>query len=284
MRAPNTGHRRAKLLSVVSLLGTATACFDVEKVDPTIDGVVLAPDTQGWIRRDTNPIGVQGAWYTYGDRYGDPAHGGSKCTEVGLHDVEECSKITYPKPEEPRFPNVGGRMCTQGETAIIPLCKPLVPNCASGQYDYTNVWGAGIGLDFNTEQNRPYEKSPYDAPAAGVLGVSFEIDIVFADGVRVEFPILLPQDNAYATTEDHPDGSPYWGAGSNGGYHPSPIVRGYNRFHWSDVGSPVPGDYAFDPTKILAIQFHVPAVDEEEKLDDRRPFSFCVSNLTLLRE
>jgi hypothetical protein len=91
----------------------------------------------------------------------------------------------------------------------------------------------------------------------------------------VEFPIELPDAT---TTEDHPDGSPYWGATSD--YPPSAVVVGSNQFRWSDVRAPK-STYVFERKKIVAIQFHVPAAPLNT---ERSAYDFCISELTFLRD
>jgi hypothetical protein len=63
-------------------------------------------------------------------------------------------------------------------------------------------------------------------------------------------------------------------------YPPSPVRPGRNEFRWSEVSAPR-ATYAFDHTKILAIQFHVPAVTSGTS---RSAYEFCISNLTFLTE
>jgi hypothetical protein len=236
-------------------------------------GVSLVPDETGWVARDTNTLGVQGAWYPYGDQYGE-----AKCTLVGLHAPAECSTIASPEPLVPGFPNVAGEMCTTGETAVVLGCKDGVPRCTLGSPDYSNMWGAGIGLDLNAEgapSGTPAPKLPWNPDEHGVIGVAFDINVVPPPGLRVEFPIVLPDDS---TTDNHADGSPYWGA--KPGYPNSDVRAGRNQFRWNEVAVPTT-NYAFDRTKILAIQFHVPAITSGA---NRGAYSFCISNLTLLTE
>ncbi|HEX6274182.1 MAG TPA: hypothetical protein VFZ53_14135, partial [Polyangiaceae bacterium] len=54
--------------------------------------VLIVPDTSGWVdgMAAGNTIGVQGAWYPYGDQYGN-GNGAQKCLLVGMHTPEECS-------------------------------------------------------------------------------------------------------------------------------------------------------------------------------------------------
>ena len=237
--------------------------------------VTLVPNGVGWIDRmdDGNAVGVQGAWYPYGDKYGV-----AKCTTVGMHAPDECSTIFSPDPLVTGFENEGGVMCTRGETTVVLSCLPDVPNCPPGTPDYSNMWGAGIGLDLNAEgatDAGPGAKHPYDPDEHGVVGIAFDIDQVPLPKLRVEFPIVLPDGTS---TEDHPDGSPYWGATSD--YPPSNVAVGHNEFRWDEVATPRT-NYIFDPTKILAIQFHVPAVTSGTT---RGAYEFCISNLTFLRE
>jgi hypothetical protein len=243
-------------------------------------GVTVIPDRSGWVDRmaDGNTVGVQGAWYPYGDRYGV-----AKCTTVGLHPPGDCSSITSPDPLVPGFPNEDGNMCTEGETAVVLPCGAGVPGCAAGSPDYSNMWGAGIGLDLNAEGGEGRTKLAWNATEHGVTGIAFELDQVPANGLRVEFPIVLPSAGhdagmEPATTEDHPDGSPYWGATSD--FPPSPVRVGRNELRFSSVTGPR-SSYTFDPTKILAIQFHVPAVTVGTT---RAAYRFCIENLTFLQD
>lgn len=239
----------------------------------TTSPVTVMPDPSGWVDRAAswNSIGIQGAWYPYGDQYGK-----AKCTLVGLHMPAECSTIASPDPLVTGFPNEGGVMCTRGEVAPIVPCKPDVPRCNVGTPDYSNVWGAGIGLDLNAlgaEQGGV--KSAWDPGAHRVTGVRFRIDKVPPAGLRVEFPIQLPDATS---TEDHVDGSPYWGASA--AYPPSRVVAGTNEFRWPEVLAPK-STYVFDKARILAIQFHVIAVPVNGV---RSPYEFCISELTFLRD
>jgi hypothetical protein len=239
-------------------------------------GVTLPPSESGWIDlMDVgNTVGVQGAWYPYGDKYGV-----AKCTNVGMHSPEECSTITSPDPLVPGFPNTDGVMCTTGETAVVLPCGPDIPMCAPGMPDYSNMWGAGIGLDLNAEgatDAGPGAKHPWNPDEHHVVGFAFDIDMVPLPKLRVEFPMVLPDGTS---TEDHPDGSPYWGAEGDGSYPASP-VEAHNEFRWADV-KPPRMNYEFDRTKIVAIQFHVPAVTSGTT---RGAYTFCISNLTFLTE
>jgi len=202
--------------------GGATSTADVE----------ITPSDMGWVESVDNELGLQGAWYPYGDQYGV-----AKCLSIGLHLPEECSHITAPNPPPAMgFPNTGGKMCTTGATAVILPCKTGVTTSGCPESDFSNMWGAGIGFDFNAEKGPPAgngAKSTWDPDAHGVVGVSFELDTVPSPKLRVEFPMRLPDEEATAvnlpsgsTTDDHPDGAPYWGADTS--FSASPVVTSPN--------------------------------------------------------
>lgn len=249
--------------------------------------VLLVPSDMGWVEGTDDTIGVQGSWYPYGDQYG-----AAKCVKVGLHAPSECSVVTSPKPPpETGFPNQDGQMCTTGTTAVILPCVAGLTTSGCPDHDFSNMWGAGIGFDFNAEKGPPDgtgAKHTWNPDAYGIVGVSFEIDGVPKPGLRVEFPMLLTDTEAAAvnlppgsTTDDHPDGAPYWGATASFG--PSPVVAspGVNTIHWSEVRKPgTTPSYVFDRSRMLGIQFHVPAVTAPPAGE----YAFCVSKLTFLRE
>lgn len=272
---------RCRLLPCCAvLLVSATGCYDMPRVDPGLDDVELVADERGFIL--PNDFGVKGQWYAYGDRYGAGGRNGmpgetepGTCTSEGLHDVDDCSLIESPSPID-KFESEEGRFCTEGSTAVVPLCKRDVA-CDADGYDYSNVWGAGIGLNLSHEIGQ--DKKEWDPELYGVIGVSFQITSTKPIAMRVEFPIALPDGSAEPTTETHRAGSPYWGA--NGTYPNSDVVAGTNRVFWDQVASPQPDEYTFDRTRLIAIQFHVPSVRKPEV--ERREFDFCISNLRLLR-
>ncbi len=175
-------------------------------------------------------------------------------------------------------------MCTEGAVAVILPCAAGITTSGCPDKDYSNMWGAGIGMDLNAKKAEDGgQKNSWDPALFGVIGISFEIDAVPLPGLRVEFPMLLTDEEAArvnlpsgSTTDDHPDGAPYWGATSV--FPASNVVAGTNRVVWSEV-QPPRTNYVFDTKRILGIQFHVPAVPGPNK----GPYAFCVENLTLLR-
>ena len=249
-------------------------------------GVLIVPDASGWVERADDTFGIQGSWYPYGDRYGV-----AKCLTVGLHQPAECSLITSPTPppEGMRFDNEGGVMCTRGETAVILPCPAGLGTSGCPDHDYSNMWGAGIGFDFNANKGGTEgdgAKNPWNPDEHGVTGISFEIDQIPGPKLRVEFPQRLTDDEARAvmlpsgaTTDDHPDGAPYWGGDKS--FNPSPIVVSpeVNVIRWDQVKKPgETPSYEVDRSRLLGIQFHVPAVS----IAPRGSYEFCVKNLRLL--
>ena len=293
--------RRTSLtsLALTALVGAASACANQTPVGDgsapqggagtggragTANGEIT-PDGSGWVDPASNDLGIQGAFYPYGDRYGV-----AKCLNVGRHAPDECSLITTPAPPPATgFPNQNAKLCTTGATAVILPCKAGVTTSGCPDHDFSNMWGAGIGFDFNAlggTDGGTTVKSPWNPDEHGVLGVAFELDAVPAPGLRVEFPLRLTDSEAQtvnlppgSTTDDHPDGAPYWGG--NASFSNSPVSPGHNELHWAEVKKPgTTPSYVFDKARLLGIQFHVPAVQTSPP----GAYSFCVSHLTLLRQ
>jgi hypothetical protein len=258
--------------------------------DPT--GTVLQPSADGWMdAMDTwNDIGVQGSWYPYGDQYGTkPTE--SKCITVGMHPPADCSEIDSPPPPPATgFPQATpGQMCTAGRVAVILPCVAGVTTSGCPEKDYSNMWGAGIGFDLNADKGEDGgAKHPWDpmlVASGPIIGFSFDIDNVPLPKLRVEIPMVLtaeeraavtPALGEGATTDEHPDGAPYWGADST--YPASPVMTGTNRVLWTDI-KPPRTNYVFDTTRMLGVQFHVPAVAAAPKGE----YNFCISNVKMLR-
>jgi hypothetical protein len=218
----------------------------------------LLPDSTGFVDvMATGTTGIKGAWYAYGDGIGpDGTTGSSDCIAKGGHGVADCSSITT--PSFGTFPNTAGKMCTAGTVAkvINQVSMPLP--------DYTNIWGAGIGLDLNNGGGEAGAvKAPYNATANGVLGIAFDIDAVPLATMRVEFP------NTTATN------AAFWG----GDLMTSPVKAGHNEIRWADVKGPFYDTAAptFDPKTILSIQFHIPT-----SASSSAPYNFCISNLSAI--
>jgi hypothetical protein len=263
--------------------------------------VTLIPSDTGWVDKEDvgNDVGVQGSWYPYGDQYGD-GDGDSKCTKFGLHMPSECAVITAPEPPPAMgFPNVGGMMHTEGTVEQILPCVAgsmaiMIPTSGCPDFDYSNMWGAGIGFDLNANKGAPDgdgKKNLWNPADYGVLGFEFTIDTVPLPGLRVEFPMLLQDADAAAdfpvlppgsTTDSHSAGAPYWGAQKTGDqkFPNSPVVAGVNRvlFNATDIQSPKLSAYVYDPSRMLGIQFHVPT-----KAASSGTYLFIILNITFLR-
>jgi hypothetical protein len=226
--------------------------------------VDIVPDATGWVDKGMNSLMVQGAWYAYGDGYegGKPP---GKC-QMAKHLDSECSSITKPDLSGTGFPqSTPGKMCTEGKVAaVIDMVAPLTGK------DYGNIFGNGIGLDLNAPGGTDTTKADWDALGKGVKGISFEIDMVPAPGLRVEFPSKATDSDPMAP------GGDYWGATS--AYPNSPVVVGVNTILWDMATAKVAGPkgHVFDPHAIESIQFHVPTGSTAAN------YSFCISNLKML--
>jgi hypothetical protein len=234
--------------------GTAGAGAGVLPVDPT--GFVSAP-----------MLGIQGAWYGYGDGQGtDGTVAMSDCVLKGMHMATDCSVITTPMYGS--FPQTTpGKMCTSGTVAKVIMgsvgCTAPATTCA----DYSNLFGAGIGLDLNNAgADGGGGKMPFNATMAGITGIEFDLDMAPpTNGIRVEFPTVGTENT-----------SAMWKPGTS---NKSPLVVGHNVLMFADVASPtyVKPAIPFDPTKILSIQFHVPTTTTASQA-----YSFCISNLAVV--
>ena len=223
-------------------------------------GVAITPDATGWVMADTNTLGIQGAWYAYGDGIGaDGTAAMGSCMKAG-HTASECTVITTPAPGP--FANTGGKMCTSGKAAKV---VDIVGK--TGMPDYSAIWGAGIGLDLAASGGTASTKSTFDATTKKVVGVSFDLDSVPLSGLRVEF--------ATPSTNGSSAGNDYWGG--NASYGNSPVAAGPNSVTWDKISGPGAAAHVFTPGAIESIQFHVPT-----NTTAAGDYSFCISNLKFL--
>ncbi len=165
------------------------------------------------------------------------------------------------------------KQCTSGIAALV-MNKGATA-------DYSDLWGGGIGLDFNNPGG--------DAGPAGVkdltayTGVSFDFsgDTVPVKSMRVNFPF----------TGEHGTDSPYWGGGGDAATDYSPLTGStaapqHVKIKWADIGGPKylkgqtpsvdPTQYPFNPAMVSAIQFQV-----FTNAMATTPYAFCVANLAL---
>jgi hypothetical protein len=263
----------------------------------------LIPNDTGWVDKTDvcNDVGVQGAWYPYGDQYGN-GNGAKKCTLWGNHLPSECAQITTPNPEVMAFPNMNGEMHTAGTAEKILPCNAgsmavMIPTSGctkdtAGGNDYASMWGAGIGFDLNAHKGPPDGdgmKETWNPADFGVIGIRFTI-VNAPPALRVEFPMKLTDAEAAmdtppvtampATTDDHSAGAPYWMAQRNGDakYPSSPVMEGVNTVLWTEVQVPKLGVYTFDPARILGIQWHVPT-----SASMASNYDFTIKDVTFLR-
>ncbi len=205
----------------------------------TGDGIV--PDPGGFVAADTNASGITGSWSVYSD-----------CDDYGPLDAgvpvagTNCSAVSFPEAGAPFAPRPGtAQMCTTGTT---------VPVLADDQWPLR--WGAYIALGLNENSGTAQD---FDAPAAGVRGFCFYVSGFTVPVFRVRFPTDqgITDRNWYQLTLEH---------------------EGWHRVLFSDLGQVYPTGTPFDPSKILSIEFEVPA----SKLESV-PWDFCIDGLTALQ-
>jgi hypothetical protein len=227
--------------------------------------VALTPNATGFV--DDTATGVVGAWYAYGD--GNDGANPGVCQTTGMHMTAQCSLITAPVPGMPFAPTGTSlaQMCTSGTVAQVIA---VVGTAAGGSamMDYSNIFGAGIGLDLNNPglDGGTGMKMPFDAASKMVIGISFDLDVLPATGLRVEFPfgsasnpagVWKPNKTSYA----------------------SPVSAGHNVLLFASVMQPsyVTAPVPFDPTTLTSIQFHIPT-----SIMAAAPYAFCIDHLALI--
>jgi hypothetical protein len=240
-----------------SAAGAGTSSSDVLPTGAT--EVPLTPSMTGFV--DSTATGVQGAWYSYGDG-NEGAMPAGVCQTTGMHMTSECSVITAPAPGLPFAPagTSMAQMCTNGTVAkVIPAAKP----------DYSNIFGAGIGLDLNNPglDGGTGKKMPYNAKTHNVIGISFDLSAVPASGLRVEFPFSAPDAAIWKP--------------SKAGSYTSPLSVGHNILLFTNVVPPpyvaAAAQVPFDPATLLSLQFHIPTTTSSSA-----PYSFCLDNVSLI--
>ncbi len=112
--------------------GGATAVGCTTNPDLTL----LPIDATGWVQRDCDDYGIQGAWYCYADGIG----------------TSDCVSGTVP------YVAASKGMCLSGMTSTA-----------------TGAYGAGIGLELNASGGTASVKSAYDATTNNVVGFEITI-------------------------------------------------------------------------------------------------------------
>jgi hypothetical protein len=202
------------------------------------DGII--PDSNGYVASGTNASGISGSWALYSDcdDYG-PLDAGS--SDPG----KNCSSITAPMAGQPFAPQPGtAQMCTTGTTVQV---------LSDDQWPLR--WGAYISLSLNDPSGTAAD---FDATAAHVRGFCFYVSGFTVPVFRVRFPTDqgFTDRNWYQATLEH---------------------EGWHSVLFSDLGQVKPTSTPFDPSKILSIEFEIPASRLETV-----PWDFCIDGLTAL--
>lgn len=206
----------------------------------------LVPDENGRVHDSTTgTTGIRGQWFAETDS--------DDCQKKGKHPAKACSLFATPDPRSPSFrPTADLGMCAVG-VAARAIAGP------DGAPDWTNIWGARIGLTLN-------DGEPYDAAAHRVTGLAFHIDSEPPPnaGLRVQVPAHQGGD------------PPLWGGAAA---ETSPVHAGQNEFRWKDVAGPpyVENPPAVDPSHLHSIVFDVPTSPA-----GARSFSFCIREVAAL--
>jgi hypothetical protein len=176
-----------------------------------------------------NAAGIQGAWYSEND-----------CTTS----PDDCTADHTPAPGD-TFPIQNDSACTTG------IVVPVGPST-----EYETKWGAAIGLYLN----RPTSSAPpqpFDAVAAGVLGIAYKLRTRTYEPLRIEaISEGVPEPHLREITESAVHGTPW-----------TYLYQG----DW------VTTRVDLDPTKIVAIRFHVPSAQGVV-----RNFDFCVEEMAAI--
>jgi hypothetical protein len=199
--------------------------------------VALTPSPTGYV--STTALNIAGAWFAYGDDLGPNGAPPGQCVTTGMHPAADCSVVTSPPPPEDggtgSFPQTTpGTMCLSGTAAQVIGTPP----------DYSNIFGIGIGLDFNNPSGTPL---PYDAAMNQITGFQFTVAGLPTGTVRVEFaePATDTSGDAWSYTLT-----------SNGQVTVN-LASGTGAGDLSPSFTPTGTQPAFDPTKVESIQFHV---------------------------
>jgi hypothetical protein len=241
-------------------------------------GIPLTPNATGFVSDPTS--GILGAWYSYGDGAGGAASitttdsADSDCIKKGGFTAAQCSQINTPTPGMPFVPDPTMGMCTSGTAAkVLPP-----PGNAAGSPDYSDLFGAGIGLDLNNPGGDAGVKMPIDLSTYKGFSFTFSGSMIpIGNKIRVNFPFM---------GENNGTDSPYFAANKTDD-HSTISTTAVNVVHWSDIlgpayllsQTPMVTPPPFDPTKVESIQFQV-----FTNTGAAIPYAFCVNNLTLLTE
>jgi hypothetical protein len=233
--------------------------------------VVITPDPGGYVSPSSNTIGITGAWYAYGDCLGTNGAPPGDCEAKGNHTTAQCSSITFPPPPSadagsadaggagPFTQTTPGTMCLSGTAAKVLGTAP--------NYDYSNMFGIGMGLDFN---NMGGTKAAWPATTNHVKAFTFHLTGVPKTGIHVEFPTTdttaMGQDS-YAVT-----------AMTDGDYTADLDTTAGDLHKLGPAFAAPAGQPAFNANNLLSVQFHV-FTNTTAAISVA---NLCVSNLTAI--
>jgi hypothetical protein len=198
------------------------------------------PDSNGFVAASSNASGIAGSWSVYSD-----------CDDYGPLDAgapepgKNCSSVSAPAAGQPFGPQPGtAQMCTMGTTVQV---------LSDDQWPLR--WGAYIALGLNDQNGTAAD---FDAVAAHVRGFCFYVSGYTVPVFRVRFPTDqgIADRNWYQVTLQH---------------------EGWHRVLFSDLGQVNATSTPFDPSKIVSIEFEIPASRLESV-----PWDFCIDGLTAL--
>lgn len=249
-------------------------------------GTPVVANGDGFVPADAtnNPSGIMGAWFIYGDGQGSNGMAPGDCEAKGMFPSSACSTVmTVPAPPAgmTTFPqDPAGTFCITGTAQQVingPTGGP-----SAGKPDYSDIFGIGMGLDFNNP-GAPAMKAAFNLtdPAHHITTFSFDLSGVptGSGALRVEFPT----GPAPAGTDGDGFDSYYAvKAIKNGHFDVSMAHAGATGDTNADLGlsfaaptgMPTP---VFDPTLVEGVQFHVVT-------NTGAPVTvtnFCVSNITV---
>src|SRR5277367_1203222 len=104
---------------------TGTSPGTTPSEDATTAGgtsVPLSPDPNGYLGPSSNSVGIQGAWYAYGDDWGSNGAPPGNCETKGMHAANTCSSITFPPPATASDAGDGGYTSTFPQTTPGTMC------------------------------------------------------------------------------------------------------------------------------------------------------------------
>jgi hypothetical protein len=230
---------------------TGTVAVTEASADGGCLSVPLVPTDTGYVA--VTDINLVGSWFSYGDGQGSTGSPPGDCQTKGGFPSSACSSITFPPPPEagaiasfpPYMGGTLGTMCLVGTAAQVTGTPP----------DYSDIFGIGIGLDFNNPGGDSGGPQPYNATAANITALTFTVaGLPTALGTRVNIEFQEPATDvapndawAYQIMSNGPTTVLLQSGLGNGQLQPA-----FSATYPAGQSQP-----AFDPTMLEGIQFHV---------------------------